>query len=136
MGSDKVVSSQPEEIGSTARIGESITVPSKLADEKPKKEVDLKHITSLDELKSIQKQDPFMYFSIPGVRSAQVFMKDIDTSNLLGASAEAGHQDVAPRSQKVSRMTCISFECHPDLLLDDSLDDLDFEGTEDHNTQE
>ena len=130
MGSDKVVSSQPEEIGSTARIGESITVPSKLADEKPKKEVDLKHITSLDELKSIQKQDPFMYFSIPGVRSAQVLMKDIDMSNLLGASAEAG------RSQKVSRMTCISFECHPDLLLDDSLDDLNFEGTEDHNTQE
>mmetsp|Transcript_17015 Transcript_17015/g.35771 ORF Transcript_17015/g.35771 Transcript_17015/m.35771 type:complete len:100 (+) Transcript_17015:403-702(+) len=40
---------------------------------------------SAKELNSIQKQDPFMYYSIPGVRSARMLMQDIDTSN-LGAS--------------------------------------------------
>ena len=119
--SDEVGSSQSDEIRIIARIGESIVVPTKLMDEKPKKEVDIKNITSQDDLKSIQKQDPFMYYSIPEVRSARVLMRDIDMSNL------------SPRSQKVSRSTCISFECHPDLLLENLLNDLDgldFEGAE------
>ena len=90
-------------------------------EKKPKKEVDIKNITSRDDLKSIQTQDPFMYYSIPEVRSARVLMKDIDMSNL------------SPRSQKVSRRTCISFECHPDLLFEDLLNELDglgYEGAE------
>ena len=111
--SDKAVSSQPEEISIIARVGESIMVPTKLMENKPKKTVDIKNITSLDDLNSIQKQDPFMYYSIPEVRSAKVLMRDIDMSNL------------SPRSQKVSRRTCISFECHPDLLFEDLLNELD-----------
>jgi len=118
--SDKVVASKSEEISIVARIGESISVPTKTTDDKPKKTVDLKYITSLDDLKSIKKQDPFMYYSIPGARKATVLMQDLDLSNLIGARQAV--QDETPQaSQKVSRSTRISFECHPDLLLADML---------------
>ena len=132
--SDKVVSSKSEEISIVARIGESISVPTKTTDDKPKKTVDLKYITSLDDLKSIKKQDPFMYYSIPGARKATVLMQEaIDLSNLIGAGQAV--QDETPQaSQKVSRSSRISFECHPDLLLaDNMLNDfhgLDFEDEE------
>ena len=131
--SEKAVSSQPEEISIIARIGESIMVPTKLMENKPKKTVDIKNITSLDDLNSIQKQDPFMYYSIPEVRSARVLMRDIDMSNLLGGGGRAVQELAPPRSQKVSRSTRLSFECHPDLLLENLLNDLDgldFEGAE------
>ena len=120
--SDKVASSNSEEISIVARIGESISVPTKTTDAKPKKTVDLKYITSLDDLKSIKKEDPFMYYSIPGARRATVLMQAIDLSNLIGAR-QAVVQDETPQaaSQKVSRSTRISFECHPDLLLADML---------------
>ena len=118
--SDKVVSSKSEEISIVAKIGESISVPAKLMENKPKREVDLKHITSLDDLKSAKKQDPFMYYSIPGARKATVLMQDLDLSNLIGAGQAV--QDETPQaSPKVSRRSRISFECHPDLLLADML---------------
>jgi len=127
--SDKVVSSKSEEISIVARIGESISAPTQTTDDKPKETVDLKYITSLGALKSIKKQDPFMYYSIPGARRATVLMQEaIDLSNLKAGEAV---QDETPQaSQKVSRSTRISFECHPHLLLADMLDDfhgLDFE---------
>ncbi|KAL7539582.1 hypothetical protein ACHAXR_010158 [Thalassiosira sp. AJA248-18] len=113
------------------RIGECLTIMTKLADNEPKKEIDLRQVGA-DDLKSIQKQDPFMYYSIPGVRSATVLLRDIDTSN-LGASLMSRNcvscpsrlrtQDNAPSSQKVARRTCISFECYPDLIFEDLLDD-------------
>ena len=116
--SDKVGSSLPEEIRIIARVGESIVVPIKLMDEKPKRGVDIKNITSRDDLKSIQKQDPFMYYSIPEVQRATVLMQDIDLTNILGGAPAQEAQDETQRaSQKVSRSTRISFECHPDLLL-------------------
>ena len=120
--SDKVASSKSEEISIVSRIGESISAPTKTTDDKPKKTVDLKYITSLDDLKSIKKEDPFMYYSIPGARKATVLMQAIDLSNLIGAG-QAVVQDETPQaaSQKVSRSTRISFECHPDLLLADML---------------
>jgi hypothetical protein len=71
-------------------------------------------------------------------------MKEVDTSN-LGASAlnrnsmpcllrPEAVQDKTPQSQKVTRSSCISFECHPDLLLHDLLnddEDISLENTED-----
>ena len=131
----------PPSIGANARIGESIMVPTKLMDEKPKKEVDLGSI-SLDDLESLKKTDPFMYYSIPQVKRATVLMRNIDMSSLLGPPARAAHQGEAPEvSQKVSRSTRHSFECHPDfflgdLLWDDLDDDLEFEGAEEPNPQD
>ena len=42
--------------------------------------IDIKDF-SKDDLESLQKQDPFMYYSIPGVRIASMFSKDIDPSD-------------------------------------------------------
>ena len=62
-----------------------------------------------------------MYYSIPGVRKATVLMQDIDTAN-LGRAA----QDEAPQAlQKALRTTRISFECHPDLLLENMWNELE-----------
>ena len=94
--SDKVSSSKSVEISIVARIGESISAPTKTTDDKPKKTVDLKYITSLDALKSIKKEDPFMYYSIPGARKATVLMQAIDLSNLIGAG-QALVQDETPK---------------------------------------
>ena len=118
--SDKGASSKSEEISSAFWIGESIAVPTKTDDNKPKETVDLNLISNLEDLKSIQEQDSFMYYSIPGVRKAKVLMEDIDMTNLIGAPV-------------VSRKSRISFECHPDLFIENYLNNimggLDFEGT-------
>ena len=94
---------------------------------------------SANELNSIHKQDPFMYYSIPGVRSARMLMQDVDMSN-LGASVFRGppaletedDDETTTRGSQfvVTRSSCISFECHPDLLLESIIADVfdDFEG--------
>ena len=114
---------------SVARVGECHGIKTEqISKKKPKKEIDIRNI-STDDLKSIQRQDPFMYYSIPGVRSAKLFMKEIDSSN-LGLNRNCGScpsrlgsvHDNAPEPHKVTRSSCISFECHPDLLLEGLLD--------------
>ena len=109
---------------------------------KPKQEIDIKSINRIDDLQPIKRRDPFMYYSIPGVRSAEVLMKDdtnVDTSNLGASGLKAKirncdwdqqyqEEESSQSTHKVARKTCISFECHPDLLLDDDSlfdDDLD-----------
>ena len=100
-----------------------------LATEKPKpKQIDLKTISSANDLKSIEKQDTFLYYSIPGVRIARLLGRDIDVTDLAtsrmprnGHSCPArlhAEQDKASNSQIVTRSSCISFECHPDILLE------------------
>ena len=90
--SEKAVSSQPEEISIIARIGESIKVPTTKSGWRinPRRQLNLENITSLDDLKSIQQQDPFMYYSIPGVRSAKVLMRDIDVQSRRRSSPQNG----------------------------------------------
>mmetsp|Transcript_32785 Transcript_32785/g.62637 ORF Transcript_32785/g.62637 Transcript_32785/m.62637 type:complete len:138 (+) Transcript_32785:164-577(+) len=115
-----------------AKIGECHKVSMAAMKTKPRK-LNTSNI-SASELSSIQKQDPFMYYSIPGVRSAMMLMQDVDTSN-LGASTfrarETDHDDETRASQTVvTRSSCISFECHPDLLIESILGDMfdEFEG--------
>ena len=123
--SDKVVVSSKSKEIIAARSGEIIVVPTNNDKNKPKKTIDIRHITSLDDLKSIKKQDSFMYYSIPGARKATVRMQDIDMAN-LGATPGHAVQDEAPQiSQKVLRSTRVSFECHPDLLLVDLMNELE-----------
>ena len=77
---DNSTNDEPE-CFSRFQIIKTKTIPTS----KPKKELDIKAITSLDDLKSLKAKDPFMYYSIPGVRSTEILMKDdldIDTSNL------------------------------------------------------
>ena len=111
---------------------ESISVKTKFETKKPSKEIDIMNI-SADDLKSIRQQDPFLYYSIPGVRSANLLMMDIDDTN-LGASEllnrasisrpprlESNQDQNTDESQKVARSSCISFECYPDMILDDEI---------------
>ena len=80
-----------------------------------------------------------MYYSIPGVRSAEVLMKDdtnVDTSVSSSSANDWDQQYQEEQSSqsthKIARKTCLSFECHPDLLLDDDSlfdDDLDDDDT-------
>ena len=96
-------------------------------DDGPKKQIDIKDISAND-LVSIKREDPFMYYSIPGVRISKMLMKDVDTSDLSASStikrscfsSPSRLETVQGKAQEtVVRKSCISFECHPDLLLDE-----------------
>lgn len=93
--------------------------------------------------------DPFMYYSIPGVRKASILLKDVDYSDItsLGHSSsssgsrrssrqseETPQQEAVDPSErgeedaiKVSRTSRVSFECHPSVLMEDFMTDLEQE---------
>ncbi len=96
------------EITRTARIGECYTVKLASAERKPKK-IDVTNM-SAGGLESIREGDPFMYYSIPGVRSAELLMRVIDTSNLEGSTLGLGRETARDGSlHTVTRKRCISF---------------------------
>ena len=69
---------------------------------KPKKELDIRSISSLEDLKSLKRSDPFMYYSIPAVHSAKILMKndnDIDTSNLGVSKIRRSYMSCPSRMQ-------------------------------------
>lgn len=114
-----------------ANISESKRVKTKVFEPKPKS-INLTNIS----LKSIRKQDPFTYYSIPGIRSAKILGKEIDTSNLVTCRLARSCTTIPARTQSlqvkaqphtVTRSTRISFECYPDLLLLEELNNEDSE---------
>lgn len=52
------------------------TVPTASADPSPV-EVDVNKALSAQDLRSLKKQDPFLYYSLPGVREASVQRKEL-----------------------------------------------------------
>ena len=119
------------------QVGEVIRAKIETQPPEPKT-IALKTV-SIDDLKSIKKKDPFLYYSIPGVRS-KLLGKEVDVANLgrscpsrlFTKSSSEAYQPVltATRSKR------ISFECHPDLLFEDlsteeGNEDDDFEEDED-----
>ena len=109
------------------------TVPtkgSKEAEESSQKKVivDTKHLNAQD-LKTLKKQDPFLYYSLPSsLRRNAGKNNDMDymSSPLIGKSS------TPTPTTKVERRSCISFECHTDLLLEDEwLNDADVAVNED-----
>ena len=73
--------------------------------------VDTRHLNAQD-LKTLKKQDPFLYYSLP--------------SSVRRNASTAGGAGNSKTSTKVERRSCISFECHPDLVLEDEwLNDAD-----------
>mmetsp|Transcript_43466 Transcript_43466/g.74182 ORF Transcript_43466/g.74182 Transcript_43466/m.74182 type:complete len:137 (-) Transcript_43466:282-692(-) len=87
------------------------------AKEKPV-QVSLKRIDA-DDLKSIKKDDPFLYYSIPEVRKAAMAGRDIDMSELGGILETMNDKDQTQST--VKRQTRISFECPLDVCLMDKL---------------
>lgn len=113
----------------------TFTVPTKGSDEEEDpaktKFIDTEHLNE-DELKTLKKEDPFSYYSIPTVRAATVRRGSIDMSSMQkggsgGGSAAQQRRMSCPyridsTPTKVARRTCISFECHPDIFLDETTD--------------
>ena len=92
--------------------------------------VDTRHLNAQN-LKTLKKQDPFLYYSLPSsVRrnastadgagkdkdmdymSSPIICKSISKSTAMPTTTKS-------TSTKVERRSCISFECHPDLVLED-----------------
>ena len=86
--------------------------------------------------------DPFMYYSIPGVLKACLNLEDVDYSDIASPSRSQGDSHPSSPSQpgqegegeaveddagNVSRRTRVSFECHPSVLMERMMDDLDEE---------
>ena len=105
------------------------------------KEVEVNNSLSAKDLKSLKKRDPFLYYSIPGVRDAAILQMGHDDDVDMHQVAQNGlqrHCQTCPATMetsctsqpvtKVKRCTRVSFECHGDLLID--LDELvkDFAG--------
>ena len=95
---------------------------------------------SEEDLQSLRKEDPFMYYSIPAIRMATIYGKDIDPSDKVALRcsnlSSDGQQEPASKRTKstysnrskttVLRRTRISFEAP--MNLEDIM--LDFEAKE------
>ena len=103
--------------------------------------MDIKEL-SKEELESLKENDPFMYYSIPGIRMATIFGKDINASDkgaLCLHHVSDGQQEPAFKKAKtasrksttmVPRQTRKSFEAPMDLgclLVDNEVDEEDDE---------
>ena len=72
-----------------------IRVPTKTssAETAPRAELDVSEGLSSDDLSTLRKTDPFMYYSIPGVRTAAIFGRSVeryDTNALMGNGEQLG----------------------------------------------
>jgi hypothetical protein len=96
-------------------------------------EVDVNKALSEQDLRSLKQRDPFLYYSIPGVREATVRLKSVDMHQLaqdglrrVCASCPASIQTAAASTSetvaRVQRRTRISFECPADALVEDLMD--------------
>ena len=96
-------------------------------------EVGVNKFISAQDLKSLKKQDPFLYYSIPEVREATIRLGDEDVDmHQVALNGLRRYSKSCPASTqssrtsetviKIERCKRLSFECHTDLLLD--LDDL------------
>lgn len=98
--------------------GRSIAVPTYSREPQAEpKEVDVGNL-SVEDLQLLKEQDPFLYYSIPGVRRAELHSQEVDMSKLL-VDDRSGRESSATSSTKVKRCTRLSFECHTDVLLED-----------------
>lgn len=123
------------------KVGESRTVKINTYQAASNKQICVKNLSTCD-LKSMKKSDPFLYYSIPGVRSAKILGKEIDTSDLKrcrmprnSTSCPSRLQAVQCASQSdhtlVTRSKRVSFEIHPDVLLFEALGIFDEETDDD-----
>jgi len=93
----------------------------------PKQQIDLEQVLT-DDLHIIKNKDLFMFYSIPGVLDAEIQMEEIDASNLRNGVTCPGcvqRFQKMTTSKKAEPRMCVSYVCHPDLLLEDLLDEDD-----------
>jgi hypothetical protein len=91
--------------------------------EKPVKQINLSDLDSSD-IASLKTKDPFMYYSIPGVRIASMLDKEIDWSTFDVSAPSSDHRN---KKQKMTgsgpkeacivvRKSQVSYECHPGIF--------------------
>eukprot|EP00804_Cyclotella_cryptica_P026203 CCRYP_009783-RA/>CCRYP_009783-RA protein AED:0.24 eAED:0.24 QI:0/-1/0/1/-1/1/1/0/142 len=95
---------------------QTILVPTFPSEPKKAKQIDVSKLTQED-IRALEKDDPFLYYSIPGVSKARLLCEPIDFSNLASSS----HRDDSC-SGVVSRRSRLSTECDFALLFKDFWD--------------
>ncbi|KAK1733281.1 hypothetical protein QTG54_015998 [Skeletonema marinoi] len=112
----------------------TFTVPTKGAastDEAPKRVIDIRNLSE-EELKALRKQDPFLYYSIQSARNAALRRNSADMTALRNQEKLARSRRAScpsrVESTMVERKSCISFERHTDLLLEDCMDEAELFG--------
>ena len=107
------------------------------------KVVEVDYSLSAQDLTSLKKRDPFLYYSIPGILDATirkighaVDMHQVAQNGLKrychSCPASISTSSTSESVAKVKRCTRVSFECHADLLIDldelsDDFADMDME---------
>ena len=109
------------------------TNPGFVTNNDTQEELDIKNFSE-DDIKSLRTADPFMYYSIPGVRKASMHLQDIDHSNTealcnpevqTSCSTFSRANKRPKRSTVITRRTGISYEAHPDALLEGLSNELE-----------
>ena len=72
----------------------AFTILTKGSEPAQEKEIDTRKLTE-DDLKRLKKKDPFLYFSIPAVRSAALLNRDVDMSSLQGREIQCSRREKA-----------------------------------------
>mmetsp|Transcript_41002 Transcript_41002/g.87352 ORF Transcript_41002/g.87352 Transcript_41002/m.87352 type:complete len:122 (+) Transcript_41002:94-459(+) len=82
------------------------------------------------DLESLRKNDPFLYYSIPAIRRAAMFQRNIDHSNVTALcqgqinrsqSDPLSNSKTSKKIIEVARRSAISFEADPYALMEDFL---------------
>lgn len=83
--------------------------------EKTPQSIDMKDIKTQSDLLELKKKDPFMYYSLPGVRKGDIQGSNVNLSGVVGTG----------KSRVVRRRSSISFESHcGNLDMDDLFKDM------------
>lgn len=95
--------------------------------------IDVDSLQTNDDLDTLKKEDPFLYFSIPAVRKAEYLIQDIDISrldtdairrNCISCPGRMEMQEFSQASRTVYRKSRISFECHDSLIMSSIYDEI------------
>ena len=103
---------------SSSQPSRTMTVPTLPPADREKVIIDTTNLNPRA-LKALKKCDPFLYYSIPFVREKEF------SNNTRRSSLHNGNESRSPSATTVERRSRISYECHPDLLLEGLLDNND-----------
>ena len=123
-----------EEWPTDGKVGETMRVKTTTHPPEPKT-IALKTIKTTSDLQSMKKKDPFLYYSIPGVRSSNLLSEEVDmnslgTNRIRSCGSFTQRHGAYQPLETVSRSRRISFESHPDLLNIQDLAINDEEGAD------